>query len=75
MGADQVARPTGTRENEDAFAAHPVTVQDRPPNFRGDDGSLYLIRCFVCAPATGKENWAVNVARGLCTWCGWSEDS
>ncbi len=46
--------------------------QDRPPNFR-DDGQLFLVRCFACAPEHGRENWAPAVASGTCAWCGWSE--
>lgn len=47
--------------------------QDRPPNFRSDDGRLYLVRCFECAPEHGRENWAMNVASGTCAWCGWQD--
>lgn len=46
---------------------------DRPPNFRGDNGKLYLVRCFVCEPNGGKENWSMAVATGRCEWCGWEE--
>lgn len=28
---------------------------------------LLLIRC----PKCGKENYALNVSRGICTWCGY----
>lgn len=31
------------------------------------DNSLLLITC----PKCGRENWACNVARGVCTWCGY----
>jgi ribosomal protein L37E len=44
--------------------------QDRPPNFRADDGRLYLVRCFAC----GRENYALAVRGGECAWCGWYED-
>lgn len=47
--------------------------QDRPPNFRGVNGKLYLIRCFACDPERGRENYAIAVADGKCAWCGWSE--
>jgi hypothetical protein len=50
-----------------------VVNQDRPPNFRGEDGSLYLVRCFACGGEHGKENWAMAVASGQCAWCGWTE--
>lgn len=46
---------------------------DRPPNFRNKSGKLYLVRCFVCEPTRGRENWAMAVATGQCTWCKWSE--
>ena len=29
--------------------------------------TAYLIRC----PSCGKENWAMFVASGICTWCGY----
>ena len=48
-------------------------VNDRPPNFRHEDGSLYLMRCFVCEPNRGSENWAMAVSSGKCAWCGWEE--
>lgn len=50
-----------------------ASIQDRPPNFRSDDGRLYLVRCFACTPERGKENYALNVSSGVCTWCGWTE--
>lgn len=49
------------------------TIQDRPPNFRGDEGNLYLVRCYACDPEHGRENYALAVAVGQCVWCGWSE--
>ncbi len=48
-------------------------LNDRRPNFRDDDGSLYLVRCFSCGGDSGRENWAMAVASGTCAWCGWSE--
>ena len=33
-----------------------------------EDGDVYLIRCTKC----GRENYAVNVASGICTWCGYN---
>lgn len=47
--------------------------QDRHPNFRGDDGRLYLVRCFICDPKHGVENYALMVAPGQCYKCGWRE--
>lgn len=49
--------------------------QDRPPNFRNNDGQLYLKRCFACEPDCGRENWAMAVASGQCCWCGWTEEA
>jgi len=43
------------------------TVNDRPPNFRSEDGRLYLVRCFSC----GAENYAPAVSSGRCAFCGW----
>jgi hypothetical protein len=56
-------------------ASHPDsarTVQDRPPNFRSE-GRLFLVRCFVCEPTHGRENYALTVASGRCAWCGWPD--
>jgi len=49
------------------------TIQDRKPNFRGESGKLFLVRCFSCESKTGRENWAPAVASGTCAWCGWGE--
>ena len=49
--------------------------QDKPPNFRNEDGKLYLIRCFACSDnPRGKENYTPAVASGQCAWCGWKEE-
>ncbi len=53
--------------------SNPEAIQDRPPNFR-ENGKLYLVRCFACESEHGRENWAMVVAKGVCAWCGWSED-
>lgn len=50
------------------------TVNDRPPNFRAEDGRLFLMRCFACEPERGMENWAPSVATGTCAFCGWHEE-
>lgn len=34
-------------------------------NFELDDGERALVRC----PSCGKENYALNVLSGICTWC------
>lgn len=51
-----------------------MNPQERPPNFRvPDDGRLYLVRCFECAPEHGRENYALAVPSGQCAWCGWTD--
>lgn len=37
--------------------------------WKEDDGTklVLLVKC----PKCGKENYALNVARGICTWCGY----
>ena len=45
------------------------TVQDYNPNFRDEDGKLFLVRCKVC----DRENYLPAVASGICVWCGWTE--
>lgn len=51
-----------------------VTKEDQlknRANFLGDDGNLFLVRCMACK----MENYAMAVASGVCSWCGWpSED-
>lgn len=32
-----------------------------------ENGQAYLVRC----PKCGRENYALNVASGICTWCGY----
>lgn len=49
-------------------------INDRPPNFRSDEGKLYLVRCFVCGGEHGRENYIPAVATGQCAWCGWKEE-
>ena len=36
-----------------------------------EDGCSYLVRC----PRCGRENYAVNVASGICTWCGYDANA
>lgn len=53
----------------------PTTIKNyREPNFVGDNGRLYLVRCYACQPKMGRENWAPAVASGQCAWCGWEYD-
>jgi len=33
-----------------------------------EDKTLLLLTC----PKCGRENYALNVARGICTWCGYN---
>lgn len=47
--------------------------QDRKPNWRGEDGRLFLVRCFQCDPIHGLENSALHVSSGTCAFCGWDE--
>lgn len=35
--------------------------------FKKEDGSLALVKCPNCL----KENYALNVLTGICTWCGY----
>lgn len=55
------------------------------PNFIGENNKLYLVRCYQCPDPGrgkhhqmisefGKENYVMNVALGVCTWCGWKPD-
>ena len=43
------------------------------PNFRDEQGKLFLVRCFACGGERGTENYGPAVASGTCAWCGWSE--
>lgn len=36
--------------------------------YRKEDGSVGLIRCPKCQ----RENYALNVTYGICTWCGYN---
>ena len=60
--------------DESAFgvaAGSAPSFQDRRPNFRDEEGNLYLVRCYHCSPEHGRENYAPAVATGTCAWCGW----
>ena len=37
------------------------------PNFCNEKGKAYLVRCPECK----EVNYALNVALGICTWCGY----
>jgi len=47
-------------------------VNDKDPNFYGDDGRFFLVRCFACGGDRGRENWSCAVATGCCAFCGWT---
>ena len=47
-------------------------LQDRPPNVRDEAGRLFLVRCYVCDPIHGRENYILMVSTGTCAWCGWA---
>jgi len=68
-GSDDDALPPPPRP----VTPKPRHVNDRHPNFRGERGELYLVRCFACVPEIGRENYAFAVAGGVCVWCGWQE--
>lgn len=42
-------------------------ILDRGVEYYPDTKELLLIRC----PKCGKENYALNVLSGICTWCGY----
>lgn len=48
----------------------PKHINDRRPNFYSKDGIFFLVKCYSCSKQ-GTENWACNVSRGQCAWCGW----
>ena len=50
-----------------------IKIQEKRPNFRNSEGKLYLVRCFICDPNCGVENYMPAVATGQCAWCGWKE--
>lgn len=43
------------------------------PNFRNEEGKLFLVRCYECGGDQGTENYALAVASGQCAFCGWEE--
>lgn len=53
----------------------PFEEQNKFPNFVGDDGEFYLVRCFCCGnKERGTENYGPAVSSGECAWCGWSRE-
>ena len=51
------------------FSNNPLHIRflDCPANFHDKNGRPFLVRC----PSCRRENWAPNVAEGVCAWCGW----
>ena len=47
--------------------------QEEEPNFRDEQGELYLVRCYACDSENGRENYAMLVSSGTCAWCGWKD--
>jgi len=43
------------------------------PNFRDEQGRLFLVRCYACDSERGRENYLMAVASGACAWCGWKD--
>ena len=39
-------------------------------NFRGENGKIYLVRCYKCGGKHGKENYLPAVSSGVCYSCG-----
>jgi len=60
-------------EKKELTLQEQINLQNREPNFRGKDGKLYLVRCYLCEPKYGRENYLPIVATGQCAWCGWKE--
>ena len=59
---------------ETMYYAEGTGVNERKPNFRDGEDRFYLVRCFVCDPDHGRENYAPMVALGECAFCGSGED-
>lgn len=66
----------GHRNDGPIFKVDPISRDEqlhRKPNFE-ENGQLYLVRCYNCDIANGRENHVYSVAKGQCAWCGWPED-
>jgi hypothetical protein len=46
-----------------------ILTETSEPNFCDEKGNAYLVRC--PNPECKRENYAMNVAIGICTWCGY----
>ena len=65
----------GQRDGEMKFKIDPISREEqlhRRGNFE-EGGKLYLLRCYNCDHANGRENHMGSVASGTCAWCGWSD--
>ena len=45
-----------------------ILGENRGVEYYPEDDTLLLIRCPQCE----QENYAPNVAKGICTWCGYN---
>lgn len=43
-----------------------VEIDGKYAGFEGKNGFIFLQRC----PKCDRENWAIAVASGTCSWCG-----
>lgn len=43
-------------------------VRGNGNGFLTKEGKIAMVRCFEC----GRENYAMNVLSGRCTWCGYN---
>lgn len=46
-----------------------VCLENCRENFRDENGNAFVVRCPKCK----RENWAMAVASGQCSWCGWTD--
>lgn len=61
------------KKDEKTIKEEERTVQEKGKgNFRYD-GRLYLVRCYLCRPKEGLENYTPLVRSGKCAWCGWED--
>jgi hypothetical protein len=75
MGEDVRRITMGQRDGEMKFKVDPISRAEqvnRKPNFEVN-GKLYLVRCYSCDFANGRENHVGMVAASECAHCGWSD--
>ncbi len=46
-------------------------LADKHQNFKNEHGRICLVRCPKCK----RENYAMNVMSGICTWCGFDANA